>query len=62
VSGAPSAARLALIVHHPVMYAVLTREVLIVDIVVAIAAVVVAAIAVVVSGSSPRAYKLKRSK
>jgi hypothetical protein len=44
------------------MYAVLTREVLIVDIVVAIAAVVVAAIAVVVSGSSPRAYKLKRSK
>jgi hypothetical protein len=61
VSDAPGAARLALIVHHPVMYAVLTRELLVVDIVVAIAAVVVAAVVGVVSSSSPRAYKLKRS-
>ena len=43
------------------MYAVLTREVLVVDIVVAIATVVVAAVAVVVSGSSLRVYKLKCS-
>jgi hypothetical protein len=51
------AALVALIVLYPVLYAVLTRELFVVDIVVALA--VAGGALGVVSGSSPRAYKLK---
>jgi hypothetical protein len=53
------AALVALIVLYPVSYIVLTRELVVVDIVVALA--VAGDAPGVVSGSGPRAYKLKSS-
>jgi hypothetical protein len=53
------AALVALIVLYPVSYTVLTRELVVVDIVVALA--VAGDAPGVVSGSGPRAYKLKSS-
>lgn len=59
--GLPDTGHVDLILLHPVLYGVLTRKLVVVDIIVAVV-VAAAVFGVVKSGSGPRSDQLKRRK